>query len=221
MKKGQKRKQKKAERRRKTRGELSRHSRTTGQMSALQHMRQARRYPIEGCWVMPGWQEGGLAVIAVARRQANNNLVFGAYLVDIYCLGVKNAWFDTDVPSGHFLREMLPEMMGDEAPEEISPALAHEIIYGAIEFAQAYGFRPHRDFRRARNILDPPDHHPRSGTVVFGREGKPLFISGPYDNVDAILRQLQRTAGEGNYHFVAQVGGPFMEIREDDEWDDE
>jgi hypothetical protein len=47
-----------------------------------------------------------------------------------------------------------------------------------------------------------------------------LFISGPYDNVDAVIRQLDRTAGEGNYDFFIGLGGPPDDGWEiDDEWD--
>jgi hypothetical protein len=99
-------------------------------------------------------------------------------------------------------------MFRRETPITILPALAHEIIYGGIEYAAQFGFRPHSDFKRSRHILDPPDSHPRTGAVEFGRDGKPFYIEGPYDNVDAILRKLARTAGEGNYHYLIQVAGP-------------
>lgn len=104
-------------------------------------------------------------------------------------------------------------------PTKISPDLAHEIIYGSIEYAKQFGFRPHRDFAQSQSILDPPDAHPRTGQVEFGKDGKPFFISGPHDNVEAIMRQLERTAGVGNYDFLAQIGGPSPDEWEDDGWE--
>lgn len=104
--------------------------------------------------------------------------------------------------------ETRPKMLPDK-PIEIPPALAHEIIYGSIEYAARFGFRPHRDFDLARRILDLPDTHPRSGEVEFGKDGKPFYMSGPYDNPDAIIRQLTRTAGEGN--FMMRLDGPLGE----------
>ena len=89
----------------------------------------------------------------------------------------------------------------------ISPVLAHEIVYGGIEYAAQFGFRPHRDFKLSQRVLDPPEAHPRAGTVEFGKDGKPFYISGPYDNPDAIVRQLSRTAGEGNFHFLMRAAG--------------
>ena len=86
---------------------------------------------------------------------------------------------------------------------------------GGIDYAAQFGIRPHRDFRRSQLILDPPDAHPRTGAVVFGKDGKPLYVQGPHDNVQAILRQLDRTAGEGKTHYLLQIGDPMGE----EEWD--
>jgi hypothetical protein len=171
------------------------------------HIRQARNYPIEGCWVQADWQEGGLAVIVVARRQPDGNIVFGNYLVDFYCLGLKNTYCNASIPPGQFRSDYLPKMFDAAGPPvDTPPALVHEIIYGGIEYAAQFGFRPHADFKRSQYVLDPPDLHPRTGAVEFGHNGKPLFISGPYDDVDAILRKLTRTAGEGNFRYFMEVG---------------
>ena len=43
-----------------------------------------------------------------------------------------------------------------------------------------------------------------------GLEGKPYFISGPYDNVRKIMQQLDRKVGAGNYTFTA--GGTLDEL---------
>jgi hypothetical protein len=197
-----------------------------GSISPLIHVRQARNYPIEGCWIRKDWKESGLAVVVLARRQPNGNIVFGNYMVDYYCLGLKNTYCNADVLPGEFRREQLPEMFQGTAALDISPALAHELIYGAIEYAAQFGFKPQRDFRDSQWILDPPDKYPRSGTIEFGKDGKPFFISGPHDNVDKIIRQLTRTAGEGNFDYLAMIGpspsDDFFDAGEDmDEMDDE
>jgi hypothetical protein len=211
-----KKKQRKAPKKRTKRKSAHKQGRAAGPMSPLHHIRQARDYPIEGCWVQRGWDESGLAVVVIARRQPDGNLVFGNYLVDYYCLGLKDTYCNANIPLGQFRRDFLPKMFREGPPISISPALAHEIIHGGIEYAAQFGFRPHSDFKLSQSILDPPDLHPHTGTVEFGKDGKPFYISGPYDNVDAIMRQLTRTAGEGNFDFMMQIGGPPL-----DEWDDE
>jgi hypothetical protein len=177
-------------------------------MAASYYVRQARHFPIEGCWVQEEWDESGLAVVVIARRQPNGNIVFGVYLVDYYCLGVKDTFCRTDISEELFQHDFMPKTYRDHAPISISPALAHEIVYGGIEYAAQFGFRPQRDFKLSQYILDPPGMHPRSGTVKFGKEGKPCYISGPHDDVQAIMNQLMRTAGEGNFDYLAHVGQP-------------
>jgi len=215
LKKGEKEKRQKALKKRRQRKLSRRQARAARRTTLLGYIRQARNYPIIGCWAMQGWDESGLAVIVIARRQPNGNIVFGNYLVDYYCLGLKNTYCNADIPPEQFHRDYLPKAFSERPPVDISPRLAHEIIYGGIEYAAQFGFHPHADFKRSRYILDPPDLHPRNGAVEFGHNGKPLYIEGPYDNTDAILRQLARTAGQGNFHYLIQVAGP-----PPDEWDE-
>jgi hypothetical protein len=168
--------------------------------ASMQHLEQARDFPILSCWVMEGWQARGITPVIVARLQPDNRVIYGAFMVDIFCLGAKNALWEMDVSRNQFERD-LPRMCSD-APEVCEASLAHEIIYGAVDYARQYGFEPHRDFAKASLVLDPPDAHAPIRHVEFGYEGKPLFVSGPYDNPRAIVNQLLRTAGEGNFDYI-------------------
>lgn len=224
MKKGQKKKQLKALKKRKeTKSEKKQTRVLAASSSVLYHIRRAREYPIEGCWAQKNWQkdnegDSDIAVVVIARRQPNGNIVFGSYLVDRYCLGLKSTFCNADIPPGEFHREYLPDLFrATDEPIGISPALAHEIVYGGIEYAAKFGFKPERDFRDSQYVLDPPDAHPRSGGVEFGRNGKPFFIAGPYDNADAIVRQLMRTAGEGNFEYLIMLGESPEGFFEEDE----
>lgn len=218
MKKGEKKKQQKALKHRTEHKQVQKQVQAPGGDSPQRHVRQARSYPIADCWVQRGWEQSRLAVVVVTRQQPNGQLAFGSYLVDVYCLGVKDALCNADIPPGEFQREFLPQIYRAAGqPLKISPDLAHEIIYGSIDYARQFGFRPHRDFAQAQLILDRADVHPLTGQVQFGKNGKPFFVAGPYDNVEAVLRQLRRTAGEGNYDYLLPIDDPFDE---DDEWDD-
>lgn len=166
----------------------------------------AREYPIFGCWVKKNWQEGGLTPVVIARQQTQDRVIFGTFLVDIYCLGVKDAYCNGDFSLAKFQRN-LPQMCAQE-PEPCNIGLAHEIIYGAIDFARQYSFEPHADFKFASRVLDPPEAHPPKHKLKFGKEGKPFFVAGPYDNARAIIAKLQRTAGEGNFNYLVAFEPP-------------
>jgi hypothetical protein len=175
----------------------------------LAALQRARQYPIFGCWIMHEWQEGGIAPVIIARQQEDDQILFASYLVDLYCLGIKDVTVNANIPRKRFERS-LPELCMLE-PEAISVELAHEIVYGALEYARKYGFEPHPDFTRlhADQVLDPPEAHARTNKVQFGQDGKPFFVPGPYEDerkIKRILHTLERTAGEGNFNYVVGLG---------------
>jgi len=177
--------------------------------SPAQVLRDARQYPILGCWIMKDWQESGITPVIIARQQDEGQVLYANYLVDLYCLGVKDVTVDVNVPQKRFERS-LPKLCMQE-PEAISVELAHEIVYGALEYAHKYGFEPHYDFNHlhADQVLDPPEKHARNHSVQFGKDGKPFFVPGPYDDerkISLALKTLERTAGEGNFDYLIGFG---------------
>jgi len=173
------------------------------------YLQHAHEYPFLGCWVMQGWQESGITPVVVAREQGADKVTYGVYLIDLHCLGVKDVVTYTDVSRAAFQRK-LPEICNGE-PEPCSVEFAHEMIYGSLEYAKRYELDPHPDFTRelADQILDPPDAHPRQGNISFGRDGKPFYVAGPYDDdkkINRIIGALMRTAGEGNFDYIVGVG---------------
>jgi hypothetical protein len=95
---------------------------------------QAREYPILGCWVMKGWQDSGLTPVIVARQQTPDKVIFGSFLTDLYCLGVKDAYSNGDFPLKRF-QANLPQMCIRRA-RTCDVGLAHEIVYGAMDYAR-------------------------------------------------------------------------------------
>ncbi len=170
----------------------------------------ARDDPFYGCWIMKGWQDDGLTPVVVARTQEDGRILFGVYLVDYWCLGIKDAYTRVDYTPARFQRD-LPKMCVN-APIPCSVELAHELIYGALEYAKPLGFEPHPDFYRqkADQILDPPDAHPRTNGVTFGKDGMPFYVSGPNDSElksKSVFNTLLRTRGEGNFHYLVGFEG--------------
>jgi hypothetical protein len=140
-------------------------------------LQRAREYPLMGCWIMADWKESGITPVIVARQQPEERIIFGSFLVDIYCLGVKNAFWKIDMPVNQFTRN-LPDLCGGN-PEQCQASLAHEIVYGSIEYARKYGFEPHRDFARASLILDPPELHPRNIMSSLAKMASPSSSAAP------------------------------------------
>ncbi len=168
---------------------------------------RAREMPIVGCWCNDGWGETGITTVMLAREQDTSTVLYGLYLVDIWCLGVKNAMVRLNVSRASLRRHVERVFHGEQVPCEAS--LAHQLIYGAIDFARQYGFEPHEDFYRlgADKILAPRGTYPESHKITFGKDGKPFYVGGPHDSpqfVRHVLNTLERTA-PGRYHYIVPL----------------
>lgn len=205
MKKGEKKKQQRALKKRTERRQAGTQVRGNLASGAMVYLRQATTYPIEHCWAQEGWREDGLAMIVMARRQPNDRFIVGQYLVDLGCLGLKQTMVRTDIAEEDLDPGLLAEVYQDAPPIPVEPDLAHEIIYGGIRYAGELGFRPHRDFRLTRLMLEPEADYPDAGRVTYGRDGQPFYVAGPYDHSDAILRRLERAVGVGNFGYMLHL----------------
>lgn len=148
----------------------------------------------------------GLAQVIVARQERSRLLV-GSYLVDFWCLGVK----DTIPPRkmGEREYELFCESCVRQFNQDfvsISLEDAQAIVYGAVDYARKLGFEPHQDFNtKAQAHLGLPPDNLRP--LEFGKDGKPFFISGPYDDAAQVIRTLEASVGKDNFHVLAGLGG--------------
>jgi hypothetical protein len=167
-------------------------------------LRRAREMPIEGAWVQEGWQERGAAVVVLARTNSSDNIVFGEYVVDYLCTGVKDTAFATNVSPEVFDNEVIPRLYGGIPPITAAVELVHEIVWGAVEYAETLGLRPPSAFRQSQRILEAPDALPRPDVVVFGYQGRPAYVPAPQDNQAAIIARLIDSVGLGNFYYIPQ-----------------
>lgn len=179
--------------------------------SAEDYLQNARQAPFYGCWVMDGWQDEGITPVVVSRILSPEEYLVGVFLVDLYCLGVKDCLVRLVGNPRAVKRIVQTAILGK--PVLCSIELAHEIIYGAVEFAAKYELKPCQDFENCQLLLDPPDAHPRTQGVEFGKDGKPFYISGPKDDFyksRAVINTLMRTVGEGNFHYLVVLENDSM-----------
>ncbi len=167
-------------------------------------IKRAKQFPIYECLINEDWQDKGLAHILLSRKQLNNELIIGVFLVDIYCLGLKNTFCNANISLEEY--ERLKFRISQESSLiTCDPILANRIIYGAIEYARKLGFEPQKDFRLSQFTLDESSDANLSYDVEFGKDGKPLYIAGPNDNVDHVIKQLSKNVGDGNFHYLLPV----------------
>jgi hypothetical protein len=183
--------------------------------------------PLVGCWISRQWSNGlritdrpddwvdnedqapfavgaGLAQVLVARERGSDEVSVCGYLVDTYCLGVKNA-VEPSIVAGRHLDAYVEDFFG-AYPEPPLPApidLVRDLALGAVEYGRTLGFDPHPDFYLAAPHLgrwEPP------GRITFGLDGKPFYQHGPYDDPTRVIRILDRTVGRGKYEILVVHG---------------
>ncbi|MCX6268059.1 MAG: hypothetical protein NTW16_11970 [Bacteroidetes bacterium] len=170
---------------------------------------RARTLHIGNCYINHDWRETGFAMIIVSRYHINGNITHASFMVDLYCLGVKEAFWCFNQDPLDFDRFV--EKVRSEGEYSLRFAIAeyrlvHNIIYGAVEFAGEYGFPPHKSFELAKHILEEDDEHVKLIEIEFGYKGKPLYISGPdkpAPEQNRVLAHLDRTIGRDNFYFIA------------------
>jgi len=129
-------------------------------------------------YVEKGWEEMGLAHLFVSRIREDGSADFAMFLVDLFCLGVKDASFEADVGE-RYLKELVEERLPEDYRERIHPACAKKLIEGALAYAESLGFTPHRDFRKARKVLNGIDASAAPGSSPSAATAGPAMCAGP------------------------------------------
>ena len=167
-------------------------------------IKNAKNYPLFECLINTDWQDKGMAHIYLSRRQPNNKLILGVYLVDIFCLGLKNTFSNASMSIEEYQKLKL-SLFEETAISSYSPAKAYRIIIGAIEYAKKIGFKPQQDFDLSQYVLEGLKNNDYDLTLEFGKDGKPFYIAGPDDDFEAIIETLRKNVGEDNFHFIAPL----------------
>ncbi|HEY0790473.1 MAG TPA: hypothetical protein VGD78_05355 [Chthoniobacterales bacterium] len=151
----------------------------------------------------------GLGYVVVSRFKSGGRVEAGIFLVDMYCLGVKNAMFEqvtTPAYEGRVLEEFF---QGRQEPLE--PWCARKLVEGAVRYAAHLGFQPHADYKKACRVFGGIDPKACPREFTFGREGKPYYVQSPYDSLqrtEQIVAILKARCGEGNFHYLLVTDDP-------------
>jgi len=177
----------------------------------LRILYQSKNYPIHECLINPNWQEIGQARIIISRKMPNNNLAVGVYLVDLYCLGLKDTFCDINLHQLRYESELKVQAYPDKSAIECDLNLAHNIIYGSIRYAKQLGFSPQEDFKLSQYVLELEQDIELRHDIRFGYEGQPFYIRGPHDDMERIIRTLEKTAGEGNFSVMCEEDSDILD----------
>ena len=173
-------------------------------------IQEASQWPLLEVLISETWQETTqICQIAVVRKSPDSvQIAVAAFLVDLGCLGIKNALTNSYTSMSVYQREYRQHLMASQAVVPGDLDLAAKIIHESIAYSGSLGFKPHKDTKMALRLLADAQPEHCHETIPLGKDGKPFFINGPYDDVTRILRVLNRHVGEGNYDFLLGTGDP-------------
>lgn len=186
--------------------------RTLGQIPDAELFQQAAEFRICESHVNSNWQESGLAEVLVVRQTLSLKYVVGVYLVDVFCLGLKNTFVRATFRHAD-VRALLSNL--SQPMEEVSYEDARSIILGAVEYARQLGFEPHEEWKISGPIVEA--ERPFRRNFNFGHDGKPFYIQGPDDDARKIMKKLELLVEKGEAHFLAIAGGEIDGGNDDDE----
>jgi hypothetical protein len=164
--------------------------------------------PIHACLVPERLFDLGIGNVIVSRKMPNGFIGAAFFLVDVFCLGIKDAFYGVLSPAEY---DYKLAGLQQETFRSIPPACARKLVEGAEAYARDLGFPPHPDYQRARQIFGDLDATACPTHYVFGKDGKPFFMSGPYDTpakCRRIIDTLTRRCGPEGFHFVVAGGWP-------------
>jgi hypothetical protein len=165
-------------------------------------LEQAARWPVLQAFVAEELWEQGKGYLAIVRQESAEQLVYAAFMVDVYCLGVKNAVW-REGTRGSF-QDLVRELGKVQTVVPIAPACLVKIVEGAVEYARSFGFPPHPDYRHAALLLDGIDPSTCTKALAFGRDGKPFYIQGP-DESFVQARAIARRVADAGGHYIVEV----------------
>lgn len=144
--------------------------------------------------------------VVISRRMPNGDIAAAFFLVDIYCLGVKNCFF-TIIPPGVYAQR-IANLVQKEVAEHAMPACAVKLIKEAVAYAEGLGLHPHRDYFSVKALLDSIDPAACPKEFEFGKDGKPFYVSGPNEtqaDSQRIIDTFTRKLGPDGFHYMVGV----------------
>lgn len=151
-------------------------------LSPEQYMQQkVRTLPIGDCYASVNWKGADIVFALVTRCHTKGTFTMGCFLIDKLCRGVMKCsyYFSLDRLS---YEEKIHKIQQNEQLVKVSYEEVHNLIYGAIAFAEEGGIEPDSAFRYVKYILEEDTEDIPLFNYEFGKDGKHLLVAA--DNLE-------------------------------------
>lgn len=161
--------------------------------------------PVHECLIAESIFETGLGSVWISRKLANGKVSVGVFLLDVFCLGVKNAMLWEYIPVHEY--KMMQMMNMGETLAHAEPSHIKKLVLEAEAYARSLGFKPHKGYETARAILEGIETENCKVQFTFGHKGRPFYIPGPEETpakIKRIVEQLRKSCGEDGYDVMTE-----------------
>lgn len=208
----QRKRQKKLERRSAKRKEKKHLTVREQSVGLAERIANASKFPILRCWITSSLDSTGIASIGLSRELPNGMVAVATFLVDRFCLGVKDAWgviADRSTYESKFMREAAREVDLVDMP----PADARKLLEGAVAYARSLGLPPHPDYAQFVKLFGDVNAADSNAVFEFGKNGRPFFIPGPYDSPERVrqVMSILNKNGDRPVDFVQALASPELD----------
>jgi hypothetical protein len=105
----------------------------------------ANKFPVLDCWVTDTVEKDGLGWVILSREIPNGTVAVATFLVDRYCLGVKNVVAEI-LGRATYDHKYSRRMRSEMPAQTVAPADARKLLEEAAAYARKLGFAPHHDY---------------------------------------------------------------------------
>lgn len=159
---------------------------------------KARSLPIGECLIRSQWEKRGMGEVIIPRIHKSGNITVGIFLLDTFCLGLKNSMYKFNMLAEDY-EELLAAIFSQDDYDIISYEEAHNLIYGAIEYAEDLGFQPEKTFSVTQYILAEDTEEIPLIEYEFGKDGMPFLITSTRFEANIHIPTLEKNVGVGNF----------------------
>jgi len=167
---------------------------------------RAAEAPIYCCQLTECLFETGIGTLLLARGTSAGQLVVGVFLLDAFCLGIKDIVLRPMAAAQ--LDAYLDTLSATSLLAPVDPAYARKLVRDLTQWSGSLGFKPHADFAMAERLFGDVDPQTCETSFEFGHDGKPLYMPGPSESPHLISRrmdQLSERLGSGEFDYIVPV----------------
>src|SRR5260221_9409185 len=141
----------KAARRKKVLAERRKAAIAETQMSLATRIRRMAGAPIHSCLISETLAELGKGYLVLARKAADGRMAVTVFLLDVYCVGVKDIILR--VAEASEIERFMEALREAQPMVAIEPTRARKLLRNLVAWSRSIGLAPHSDYAAAEPLF--------------------------------------------------------------------